>query len=92
MEEDAGKSLHDKYDDFSAIDLNRAGTPLLEIVSEPDLRSAKESVAYLKKVHSLITFLEISDGDMSQGSMRCDANVSIRKFGESEYGLSLIHI
>jgi aspartyl-tRNA(Asn)/glutamyl-tRNA(Gln) amidotransferase subunit B len=86
LEEDAGKSLHDKYDDFSAIDLNRAGTPLLEIVSEPDLRSAKESVAYLKKVHSLITFLEISDGDMSQGSMRCDANVSIRKFGESEYG------
>ena len=58
LEEDAGKSLHDKYDDFSAIDLNRAGTPLLEIVSEPDLRSAKESVAYLKKVHSLITFLE----------------------------------
>ena len=85
LEEDAGKSLHDKYENLSAIDLNRAGTPLLEIVSEPDLRSAKEAVAYLKKIHSIITFLEISDGNMSQGSMRCDANVSIRK-------LSLIHI
>ena len=71
LEEDAGKSLHDKFENFSAIDLNRAGTPLLEIVSEPDLRSAKEAVAYLKKIHSIITFLEISDGDMSQGSMRC---------------------
>lgn len=86
LEEDAGKSMHDRYENFSAIDLNRAGTPLLEIVSEPDLRSAKESVAYLRKIHSLITFLEISDGNMSQGSMRCDANVSIRKFGEKEYG------
>ena len=86
LEEDAGKSLHDKFENFSAIDLNRAGTPLLEIVSEPDLRSAKEAVAYLKKIHSIITFLEISDGDMSQGSMRCDANVSIRKFGQKELG------
>ena len=86
LEEDAGKSMHDRYENFSAIDLNRAGTPLLEIVSEPDLRSAKESVAYLRKIHSLITFLEISDGNMSQGSMRCDANVSIRKFGEKGYG------
>ena len=86
LEEDAGKSLHDKFENFSAIDLNRAGTPLLEIVSEPDLRSAKEAVAYLKKIHSLITFLEISDGDMSQGSMRCDANVSIREFGQKELG------
>jgi aspartyl-tRNA(Asn)/glutamyl-tRNA(Gln) amidotransferase subunit B len=86
LEEDAGKSMHDRYEKFSAIDLNRAGTPLLEIVSDPDLRSAKESVAYLKKIHSLVTFLEISDGNMSQGSMRCDANVSIRKFGEKEYG------
>jgi len=86
LEEDAGKSLHDKYDGLSAIDLNRAGTPLLEIVSEPDLRSAKEAVAYLKKIHSIITFLEISDGDMSQGSMRCDANVSIRKFGDKKLG------
>ena len=79
LEEDAGKSIHDKYDNSSAIDLNRAGTPLLEIVSEPDLRSAKEAVCYLKKIHSIVTFLDISDGDMSQGSMRCDANVSIRK-------------
>ena len=86
LEEDAGKSLHDKYEGFSAIDLNRAGTPLLEIVSEPDLRSAKEAVAYLKKIHSIITFLDISDGDMSQGSMRCDANVSIRKFGDKKLG------
>ena len=86
LEEDAGKSLHDKYENLSAIDLNRAGTPLLEIVSEPDLRSAKEAVAYLKKIHSIITFLEISDGNMSQGSMRCDANVSIRKYGEKEFG------
>ncbi len=86
LEEDAGKSLHDRYENLSAIDLNRAGTPLLEIVSEPDLRSAKEAVAYLKKIHSIITFLEISDGNMSQGSMRCDANVSIRKYGEKEFG------
>ena len=86
LEEDAGKSIHDKYDSSSAIDLNRAGTPLLEIVSEPDLRSAKEAVAYLKKIHSIVTFLDISDGNMSQGSMRCDANVSIRKKGETEYG------
>ena len=86
LEEDAGKSLHDKFEKFSAIDLNRAGTPLLEIVSEPDLRSAKEAVAYLKKIHSIITFLEISDGEMSQGSMRCDANVSIREFGQKELG------
>jgi aspartyl-tRNA(Asn)/glutamyl-tRNA(Gln) amidotransferase subunit B len=86
LEEDAGKSLHDKYESLSAIDLNRAGTPLLEIVSEPDLRSAKEAVAYLKKIHSIITFLDISDGDMSQGSMRCDANVSIRKFGDKKLG------
>ena len=86
LEEDAGKSIHDKYDNSSAIDLNRAGTPLLEIVSEPDLRSAKEAVCYLKKIHSIVTFLDISDGDMSQGSMRCDANVSIRKKGETKLG------
>ena len=86
LEEDAGKSLHDKFENFSAIDLNRAGTPLLEIVSEPDLRSAKEAVAYLKKIHSIITFLEISDGEMSQGSMRCDANVSIMRPDSAEYG------
>ena len=86
LEEDAGKSIHDKYDNLSAIDLNRAGTPLLEIVSEPDLRSAKEAVSYLKKIHSIVTFLDISDGNMSQGSMRCDANVSIRKKGETKFG------
>lgn len=86
MEEDAGKSLHEDFHGKSGIDLNRAGTPLLEIVSEPDLRSAKEAVAYLKKLHSIIIYLGISDGDMSQGSMRCDANVSIRPKGTTEYG------
>jgi aspartyl-tRNA(Asn)/glutamyl-tRNA(Gln) amidotransferase subunit B len=86
MEEDAGKSLHEEFPADTGIDLNRAGTPLLEIVSEPELRSAKEAVAYLKKMHSLIVYLGISDGDMSQGSMRCDANVSVRKKGESEFG------
>ncbi len=81
MEEDAGKSLHEEFADETGIDLNRAGTPLLEIVSDPDLRSAAEAVAYLKKLHSIVRYLEISDGDMSQGSMRCDANVSIRRPG-----------
>jgi len=86
LEEDAGKSIHDKYESYTAIDLNRAGTPLLEIVSEPDLRSSKEAVSYLKKIPSIVTFLGISDGDMSQGSLRCDANVSIRKKGEEKFG------
>jgi len=86
MEEDAGKSLHEAFTDGSGIDLNRAGTPLLEIVSDPDLRSAKEAVAYLKKLHSIVRYLDISDGDMSQGSMRCDANVSIRPMGATEFG------
>ncbi len=86
MEEDAGKSLHEAFTEGSGIDLNRAGTPLLEIVSEPDLRSAKEAVAYLKKLHSIVRYLDISDGDMSQGSMRCDANVSIRPMGATEFG------
>ncbi|HWK53156.1 MAG TPA: Asp-tRNA(Asn)/Glu-tRNA(Gln) amidotransferase subunit GatB [Hyphomicrobiales bacterium] len=86
MEEDAGKSLHEEFAHATGIDLNRAGTPLLEIVSEPELRSAKEAVAYLKKLHSLITYLGISDGDMSQGSMRCDANVSVRQVGATEFG------
>ncbi|MES2606193.1 MAG: Asp-tRNA(Asn)/Glu-tRNA(Gln) amidotransferase subunit GatB [Pseudomonadota bacterium] len=86
LEEDAGKSLHDQFPTDTGIDLNRAGTPLLEIVSEPELRSAKEAVAYLKKLHSLILYLGISDGDMSQGSMRCDANVSVRKEGDSKFG------
>jgi len=86
MEEDAGKSLHEDFHGMSGIDLNRAGTPLLEIVSEPDLRNAKEAVAYLKKLHSIIRYLDISDGNMAQGSMRCDANVSIRQEGDPELG------
>ena len=86
MEEDAGKSLHEDYHGMSGIDLNRAGTPLLEIVSEPDLRNAKEAVAYLKKLHSIIRYLDISDAIMAQGSMRCDANVSIRRQGEKAFG------
>jgi len=86
IEEDAGKSLHEDFQGMSGIDLNRAGTPLLEIVSDPDMRSAKEAVAYLKKLHSIILYLGISDGNMSQGSMRCDANVSVRRKGDTEYG------
>ncbi|MDO6746886.1 Asp-tRNA(Asn)/Glu-tRNA(Gln) amidotransferase subunit GatB [Gilvimarinus sp. 1_MG-2023] len=86
LEEDAGKSLHEDYHGMSGIDLNRAGTPLIEIVSEPDMRTAEEAVAYLKKIHSIITYLGISDGDMSQGSMRCDANVSVRLKGEEKLG------
>ena len=86
MEEDAGKSLHENFYGMSGIDLNRAGTPLLEIVSEPDLRSAREAVTYLKKLHSIIRYLDISDAIMAQGSMRCDANVSIRPLGETEFG------
>ncbi len=86
MEEDAGKSLHENFQGLSGIDINRAGIALLEIVSEPDLRSAKEAVAYLKKLHSIIRYLDISDGNMSQGSMRCDANVSLRRVGDKEYG------
>nr|WP_010132220.1 Asp-tRNA(Asn)/Glu-tRNA(Gln) amidotransferase subunit GatB [Microbulbifer agarilyticus] len=86
LEEDAGKSLHEDFHGMSGIDLNRAGTPLIEIVSEPDMRSAAEAVAYLKKIHSIVTYLGISDGDMSQGSLRCDANVSVRLKGEEELG------
>ena len=82
LEEDAGKSIHDLYDDYTAIDLNRAGTPLLEIVSEPDMSSAKEAVAYAKKIHALVQYIEICDGNMQEGSFRCDANVSVRKQGE----------
>jgi len=81
LEEDAGKSLHEGLPKQSGIDLNRAGTPLIEIVSEPDMRSAKEAVAYLKKVHTLVRYLEICDGNMQEGSFRCDANVSVRKIG-----------
>ena len=86
LEEDAGKSIHDLYDNQSAIDLNRAGTPLIEIVSEPDMRSAAEAVTYLKKIHSIVKSLGISDGNMQEGSFRCDANVSLRKPGD-EFGI-----
>ncbi len=86
LEEDAGKSLHEDFHGQSGIDLNRAGTPLLEIVSEPDMRSAKEAVAYLKALHSLVRYLEICDGNMQEGSFRCDANVSVRRVGETKYG------
>jgi aspartyl-tRNA(Asn)/glutamyl-tRNA(Gln) amidotransferase subunit B len=86
LEEDAGKSLHEDFHGLSGVDLNRAGTPLLEIVSEPDMRSAKEAVAYLKTLHSLVRYLEICDGNMQEGSFRCDANVSIRKKGVEKLG------
>ena len=86
LEEDAGKSLHDDFDGQSGIDLNRAGTPLLEIVSEPEINTPQEAVSYLKSIHSIIRYLEISDGNMAEGSMRCDANVSVRKKGDSKLG------
>ena len=86
LEEDAGKSLHEDFKGLTGIDLNRAGTPLLEIVSEPDLRSAKEAVAYLKKLHVLVRYLEICDGNMQEGSFRCDANVSVRPKGQHAFG------
>ena len=86
LEEDAGKSIHDLFPDESAIDLNRAGTPLIEIVSEPDMVSAKEAVSYLKTIHSLVRYLEISDGNMQEGSFRCDANISLKEKGSTELG------
>ncbi|GAB4510110.1 MAG: Asp-tRNA(Asn)/Glu-tRNA(Gln) amidotransferase subunit GatB [Sulfuricaulis sp.] len=86
LEEDAGKSLHEDFHGMTGIDLNRAGTPLLEIVSEPDMRSPKEAVAYLKKLHELVRYLEICDGNMQEGSFRCDANVSVRPKGEKKFG------
>jgi aspartyl-tRNA(Asn)/glutamyl-tRNA(Gln) amidotransferase subunit B len=86
LEEDAGKSLHEDFHGLSGIDLNRAGTPLLEIVSEPDMRSAREAVAYMKKIHTLVRYLEICDGNMQEGSFRCDANVSVRPAGQKEFG------
>lgn len=86
LEEDAGKSIHDEMHGMTGIDLNRAGTPLLEIVSEPELRSAKEAVVYLKTLHALLRYLEICDGNMQEGSFRCDANVSIRRKGETKLG------
>ncbi|HPE80953.1 MAG: Asp-tRNA(Asn)/Glu-tRNA(Gln) amidotransferase subunit GatB [Chromatiaceae bacterium] len=86
LEEDAGKSLHEDFHGMTGIDLNRAGTPLLEIVSEPDMRSAKEAVAYAKKIHQIVTFIGICDGNMQEGSFRVDANVSIRPKGQAELG------
>ena len=86
LEEDAGKSLHEALAGASGIDLNRAGTPLIEIVSEPDMRSAKEAIAYMKKVHTLVRYLEICDGNMQEGSFRCDANVSVRRVGAEKFG------
>ncbi|MGB6604277.1 MAG: Asp-tRNA(Asn)/Glu-tRNA(Gln) amidotransferase subunit GatB [Steroidobacteraceae bacterium] len=86
LEEDAGKSLHEGLPGLTGIDLNRAGTPLVEIVSEPDMRSAKEAVAYMKKVHTLVRYLEICDGNMQEGSFRCDANVSVRLAGSEKLG------
>jgi aspartyl-tRNA(Asn)/glutamyl-tRNA(Gln) amidotransferase subunit B len=86
LEEDAGKSLHEDFHGMTGIDLNRAGTPLLEIVSEPDMRSAEEAVAYARYIHQLVSYLDVSDGNMSQGSLRCDANVSIRPMGDTALG------
>jgi aspartyl-tRNA(Asn)/glutamyl-tRNA(Gln) amidotransferase subunit B len=86
LEQDAGKSLHEGLANATGIDLNRAGTPLLEIVSEPDMRSAKEAVAYMKKIHTLVRYLEICDGNMQEGSFRCDANVSVRPRGQEKFG------
>lgn len=86
LEEDAGKSLHEDFQGMTGIDLNRAGTPLLEIVSDPDMCSAKEAVAYMRKMHSLVRYIGISDGNMQEGSFRCDANVSVRPKGQKEFG------
>ena len=86
LEEDAGKSLHEDFAGMTGIDLNRAGTPLLEIVSEPEMYNAKEAVAYMKTIHTLVRYLDISDGNMAEGSFRCDANVSIRPWGQKELG------
>ena len=86
LEEDAGKSLHEGFENMSGIDLNRAGTPLLEIVSEPDLTSPKEAVIYLKTLHTLVRYLDISDGNLQEGSFRCDANVSVRRTNEKQLG------
>ena len=85
LEEDAGKSIHDQFDGMTGIDLNRAGTPLLEIVSEPDMRSVEEALAYIKSIHTLVRWLGISDGNMAEGSFRCDCNVSLRRPG-NEFG------
>src|SRR5512133_3880019 len=86
LEEDAGKSLHEDFHGMTGIDLNRAGTPLLEIVSEPDMRSSAEAVAYAKALHALVRWIDICDGNMQEGSFRCDANVSVRPVGQEKFG------
>jgi len=86
LEEDAGKSLHEDFQGSTGVDLNRAGTPLIEIVSEPDMRSTEEAVAYMRKIHSIVTYIGVCDGNMQEGSFRCDANVSIRPTGQDEFG------
>ena len=86
LEEDAGKSLHEDFHGMTGIDLNRAGTPLLEIVSEPDMRSSAEAVAYARTLHALVRWIDICDGNMQEGSFRCDANVSVRPRGQAEFG------
>jgi len=86
MEEDAGKLMHDEHNPVSYVDLNRTGVPLIEIVSEPDMRSSEEAADYLKRLHEILVYLEICDGNMEEGSFRCDANVSIRPRGQKEYG------
>jgi aspartyl-tRNA(Asn)/glutamyl-tRNA(Gln) amidotransferase subunit B len=86
MENDAGKNIHSSADNASYVDLNRAGVPLIEIVSEPDMRSAEEAVAYLKSLRAILVYLGICDGNLEEGSFRCDANVSIRPFGQEEFG------
>ncbi len=86
MEEDAGKLIHDEVEPVSHVDLNRTGTPLLEIVSEPDIRSPQEAAAYLKKIHAIVRYLDICDGNMQEGSFRCDANISLRPVGQDELG------
>lgn len=86
MEEDAGKSIHEEFEEYTGIDLNRAGTPLLEVVSEPEMRSAADAVAYAKAMHTLVTWLDICDGNMAEGSFRIDANVSVRPQGQQEFG------
>lgn len=86
MEEDAGKLIHDEVEPVTHVDLNRTGTPLLEIVSEPDIRSPEEAAAYLKKLHAIVRYLDICDGNMQEGSFRCDANISLRPYGQEEFG------
>jgi len=86
LEEDAGKSLHEAFDDSTGVDLNRAGVPLLEIVSEPEIRSSREAAAYMRAIHSLVRYLGICDGNMQEGSLRCDANVSVRRRGTEKFG------